>query len=945
MTLRIGADELEMNWMDRDETEKGRRYIDHPDEAPEGVEVHQGPQGGLWYETDDVAGASEESEAPPVDTELVTSQATARIEATEFTTVGENERRKELEGAVATLEDEGVEGLTYRQSFVLASFLEDADDDESLRQQAEELREYGEEMERAARENLIEDIEVGPEFDGFAPMVVGGAVRDHFLGLPADAIKDIDLMAVPEPEAIDDPIDVLSERMQYVDAESAFPVFLDSEGREVALPRTEESTGPGFSDFEARVVDPDTPVDEAILTDLERRDMTIGAMAMDARTGELFDPYDGQNALVERIIRPVSEAFQEDPVRALRAARFAPRFDLDVADSIEDMSRDMREGIEQLPDERRMAEMQKTLVQADDPGRFFTLLEDFGVLDVSFPEVEGREEEVRVTLEDVAAETGDTETMFAGLGAGLDDAAGEFVQGHTMSNDEAEAIEFGAEFADVETVDAADFLTLAERIDSGLTLDSEQIGQLLSGLRSPEFGAEVAEELREAVGVVTSVGGSEVMDRESIDPQNIGDEISGEEFREMVFQARLEEFGEETVVRAPDTKAKILGGLSKLLKERRYVDHPDEVPEGYDVQEGPQGGLYYEVEATGGEESDAVSQPEFRPSGPYAEGGSHSHTYDEYMEAWREDRPPEFRPPGYDEAPNDPDAYAEGQQVLFSASRGRETHRGTVQGTDGGSVSIETTDGEQMEVDTAEVDFVYIEEDEPPTGADFESLDALFDSGYFSYTDGLSDENGVQHAVWTEWMTARHGGEHFERASPGDPNSYEETMVDWRVGGYWMADCYPLWKAAQEMADGEPEIPDKIVDRGSDKEYLDGTREVVREAIRTSRKYAAEFLAGDDGTITVKRGINKELAKKAKHAKERGQSLEVDPRSMESWSLREYKAEEYGSVVIERELTPEDVAFYGPLVMPPLADVEEITALGNEPYEIRPENIEIVEDE
>ena len=101
-----------------------------------------------------------------------------------------------------------------------------------------------------------------------------------------------------------------------------FPVFLHPQtNEEYALARTERKTGPGYRGFDTRF-SPDVTLEQ----DLERRDLTLNAIAKDVETGELIDPFGGERDLRDRVLRHVSNAFVEDPVRVLRAARFAARF-------------------------------------------------------------------------------------------------------------------------------------------------------------------------------------------------------------------------------------------------------------------------------------------------------------------------------------------------------------------------------------------------------------------------------------------------------------------------------------------------------------------------------------------------------------------------------------------------------------------------------------------
>jgi len=140
---------------------------------------------------------------------------------------------------------------------------------------------------------------------------VGGAVRDKLLGLP---VKDCDWVVVgATPEAM------RAEGYQQVGRD--FPVFLHPVSKEeYALARTERKTGVGYTGFTVHAA-PDVTLEQ----DLERRDLTINAIAQ-AEDGSLIDPFQGQRDIAQKILRHVSPAFVEDPLRVLRVARFAARF-------------------------------------------------------------------------------------------------------------------------------------------------------------------------------------------------------------------------------------------------------------------------------------------------------------------------------------------------------------------------------------------------------------------------------------------------------------------------------------------------------------------------------------------------------------------------------------------------------------------------------------------
>lgn len=205
--------------------------------------------------------------------------------------------------------------------------------------------------------------------------VVGGAVRDQLLGLPA---SDRDWVAVgATPEAL------LAAGYRPVGKD--FPVFLHPQTQEeVALARTERKTGPGYHGFTFHA-DPAVTLEE----DLARRDLTINAMAQ-AEDGTLVDPFGGQRDLAARVLRHVSDAFVEDPVRLLRLARLAARFtDFSIAPETQALLRRMVEDgeVDALVPERVWQELSRGLMQAR-PSRMFEVLRSCGALARLLPEVD-----------------------------------------------------------------------------------------------------------------------------------------------------------------------------------------------------------------------------------------------------------------------------------------------------------------------------------------------------------------------------------------------------------------------------------------------------------------------------------------------------------------------------------------------------------------------------
>ena len=204
--------------------------------------------------------------------------------------------------------------------------------------------------------------------------MVGGAVRDALLGLP---VQDRDWVVVgATPEAL--------AAQGYVPVGKDFPVFLHPASREeYALARTERKTAQGYRGFAVHAA-PDVTLEE----DLARRDLTINAIAQ-GDDGVLTDPYGGQRDIAARVLRHVTEAFAEDPVRILRVARFAARFpDFSIApDTMALMQRMVTDGeVDALVPERVWQELARGLM-AQQPSRMFEVLRECGALTKLLPEV------------------------------------------------------------------------------------------------------------------------------------------------------------------------------------------------------------------------------------------------------------------------------------------------------------------------------------------------------------------------------------------------------------------------------------------------------------------------------------------------------------------------------------------------------------------------------
>lgn len=204
--------------------------------------------------------------------------------------------------------------------------------------------------------------------------LVGGCVRDKLLGLP---VKDRDWVVVGAG-----PDEMLELGFRPVGKD--FPVFLHPQTQEeYALARTERKAGRGYHGFTFYA-----EADVTLEQDLARRDLTINAIAEDP-DGHVIDPFNGQQDLKEGILRHVSPAFAEDPVRVLRIARFAARFGFSIAEETKKLIAKMiADGeLAYLVPERVWQELYKAL-QSDKPSQFFTSLREVGALETLFPEVD-----------------------------------------------------------------------------------------------------------------------------------------------------------------------------------------------------------------------------------------------------------------------------------------------------------------------------------------------------------------------------------------------------------------------------------------------------------------------------------------------------------------------------------------------------------------------------
>jgi len=292
--------------------------------------------------------------------------------------------------------------------------------------------------------------------------LVGGSVRDELLGLP---VQDRDYVVVGA-----DPAEMLRQGFKPVGAD--FPVFLHPETHdEYALARTERKTGPGYKGFAFHAA-PEVTLED----DLRRRDLTINAMAR-GEDGSLIDPHGGSADLKAGILRHVSPAFGEDPVRILRVARFAARFGFAVAPETLALMRAMVQAGEAdaLVPERVWQELARGLMEKN-PARMLAVLRECGALARILPEIDDAfsapevPEHLAARLEHAAARGYGLPTRYALLvmdESAEDSAAlGERVNAPAECRELARlAIRERDAIAEAPTLDAEAMLGLVERTD------------------------------------------------------------------------------------------------------------------------------------------------------------------------------------------------------------------------------------------------------------------------------------------------------------------------------------------------------------------------------------------------------------------------------------------------------------------------------------------------
>jgi len=243
---------------------------------------------------------------------------------------------------------------------------------------------------------------------------VGGCVRDQIMGIMP---QDIDFCIVGMVKK--------NFKTLFPKAEEygkSFPVFhllIDGVQCELAFARTERKVSSGYRGFKI-ASNPKITIEE----DLYRRDTTVNSMAMDCLTGEIIDPYHGRQDINDKILRATSEHFSDDPMRALRLASQAARFDFVVEDRTLLLARAVAQELIQEPAERMLIELTKVLTTAQRPSVFFRLLEVTNLLEITFKELwelpKDDFDKAMIMLDGVAQITAKPKVRFALLGLYLD---------------------------------------------------------------------------------------------------------------------------------------------------------------------------------------------------------------------------------------------------------------------------------------------------------------------------------------------------------------------------------------------------------------------------------------------------------------------------------------------------------------------------------------------
>lgn len=257
---------------------------------------------------------------------------------------------------------------------------------------------------------------------GATPYVVGGYVRDMLLGRNPN---DVDIVVVGGDPFHGEGIDILEDMLPDAKIKlvgNDFPVYL-VDGIEVAYARTERKTGEGYTGFSCEVKN------VTLEQDLYRRDLAINSMALDPFTDKIIDPYNGIEDIQNNVLTPTGPHFGEDPLRVLRAARFAAQLEMTIGEALVTESQKVLHELNTLPGERIWGEIEKAL-RTSQPSRFFKALDKLGALEIVLPEIAALKGRIQpekyhpegdayvhtlLVIDEAARLGADDETMFAAL--------------------------------------------------------------------------------------------------------------------------------------------------------------------------------------------------------------------------------------------------------------------------------------------------------------------------------------------------------------------------------------------------------------------------------------------------------------------------------------------------------------------------------------------------
>lgn len=206
---------------------------------------------------------------------------------------------------------------------------------------------------------------------GGRPLLVGGCIRDHFLGIESKDI-DIEVHGPVEPKKLQWELAQVG-RVDVVGM--SFGVLKFGRDVDISFPRRDSKTGDGHNGFTIQV-DSTMTVEEA----LGRRDFTINSVAMDASTGVIIDPFGGLDDLRDRVLRHTSEAFSDDPLRVLRAVQFSSRLGMSIADETLTLCRELAPRLSELSKERIWVEWEKILTKGVSMDRVGDAVDQIGLL-------------------------------------------------------------------------------------------------------------------------------------------------------------------------------------------------------------------------------------------------------------------------------------------------------------------------------------------------------------------------------------------------------------------------------------------------------------------------------------------------------------------------------------------------------------------------------------